>query len=264
MPKPNSTAGVRSPLRRRGAAFLPAVTSCWRVGRAALLVSTAVLLLAQEPARAEPLPSPSTLDTYAGFIAEAVRRFDIPETWIRAVMRVESAGEPHAVSSAGAIGLMQIMPATWSALRLQYGPGADPFDPRDNILAGAAYLRDLHDRYGEPGFLAAYNAGPQRYDEYLKTGRPLPTETVAYLASVEPLLGGDIPGGVAAAVPATRSWTEAPLFAAHAPASGGTLSALFPPSSRLDHGQATQDLTALVPPGQGVFMPRPRKSDALP
>ena len=80
------------------------------------------------------------------------------------------------------MGLMQIMPQTWSGLRLRYGLGANPYDPHDNILAGAAYLRELHDRYGAPGFLAAYNAGPARYDDHLATGRPLPAETRAYVS----------------------------------------------------------------------------------
>ena len=76
-------------------------------------------------------------------------------------MRVESLGDPLALSPKGAMGLMQIMPDTWSELRSRYGLGADPYDPHDNIIAGAAYLRELHDRYGERGFLAAYNAGPE-------------------------------------------------------------------------------------------------------
>ena len=59
---------------------------------------------------------------------------------------------------------MQIMPQTWAELRARYGLGTDPYDPHDNILAGAAYIRELHDRYGAPGFLAAYNAGPGRYE----------------------------------------------------------------------------------------------------
>jgi soluble lytic murein transglycosylase-like protein len=50
------------------------------------------------------------------------------------------------------------MPETWAELRLRYGLGADPYDPHDNITAGTAYLRELHDRYGERGVLAAYNA----------------------------------------------------------------------------------------------------------
>ena len=103
-------------------------------------------------------------------------------------MRVESAGDVRAVSSAGAMGLMQIMPATWKELRGHYHLGHDPFDAHDNILAGAAYLRELYDRYGSPGFLAAYNAGPERYEEYL-AGRPLPRETRAYVAKLTPHSG---------------------------------------------------------------------------
>ena len=75
-------------------------------------------------------------------------------------MQAESGGDARALSPKGAMGLMQIMPGTWAELRLRYGLGADPYDPHDNITAGAAYLREMHDRYGEPGFLAAYNAGP--------------------------------------------------------------------------------------------------------
>ena len=88
-----------------------------------------------------------------GILAEASHRFGIPELWIRAVIQAESLGDVRAVSPKGAIGLMQIMPETWSDLRLRYDLGADPFDPHDNIAAGAAYLRELHDRYGDPGFL---------------------------------------------------------------------------------------------------------------
>ena len=86
------------------------------------------------------------------------------------------------------MGLMQIMPKTWTELRARYGLGADPYDPRDNILAGAAYIRELYDRYGAPGFLAAYNAGPGRYERHLATGRPLPDETQAYVATLAPMI----------------------------------------------------------------------------
>jgi hypothetical protein len=87
------------------------------------------------------------------------------------------------------MGLMQIMPATWAELRAEHGLGADPFAPRDNILAGAAYLRTMHDRFGFPGLFAAYNAGPGRYQSHLTTGDPLPAETVAYVARVTRLIG---------------------------------------------------------------------------
>jgi hypothetical protein len=89
------------------------------------------------------------------------------------------------------MGLMQIMPGTWRDLRRALNLGADPFDPHDNITAGAAYLRWLHDRYGDVGFLAAYNAGPGRYDDHLATGRPLPDETRAYVAAVARRMGND-------------------------------------------------------------------------
>ena len=123
------------------------------------------------------------------YIEEASRRFLIPSPWIWAVMRVESAGDASALSNKGAMGLMQIMSDTWTMLRLQHGLGDDPYDPRDNILAGASYLRDLHHRYGEAGFLAAYNAGPGRYEEHLRSSRSLPAETIDYVSKVSRFIG---------------------------------------------------------------------------
>ena len=104
-------------------------------------------------------------------------------------MRVESFGDARAISQKGAIGLMQVMPKTYAELRVRHRLGADPCDPHDNILAGAAYLREMLDRYGAPGFLAAYNAGPARYDEHLMKGRPLPGETQDYVAKLAPMIG---------------------------------------------------------------------------
>lgn len=153
-------------------------------------------------------------------IAEASRRFRIPERWIRAVIRVESAGDVSAISHAGAMGLMQIMPGTWAELRARYRLGHNPYHPRDNIIAGTAYLRELHDRYGNPtAMLAAYNAGPGRYDEHLATRRPLPRETRAYLAQLAPMVGGAQQGELASASADALAWTQAPLFSrqAHGP-----------------------------------------------
>jgi len=154
---------------------------------------------------------------YAAYVAEAAQRFDIPAHWILAVMREESAGEARAVSpEKGAMGLMQIMPRTWDELRARYGLGRDPFDPHDNILAGAAYLRELHDRFGSPGFLAAYNAGPTRYAEHLVTGRPLPRETRDYVAALAPLIGASVATERhEQSALLTVDWRAAPLFAAH-------------------------------------------------
>lgn len=187
------------------------------VRRAALLLLSGLALAMPVSAFAQAQHAPaeraSPADPYAGYIAEAAQRFGIPEAWIRAVMRVESRGDVRAISSAGAMGLMQIMPATWLELRTRHRLGGDPYDPRDNILAGAAYLREMHDRYGSPGFLAAYNAGPGRYEEYRATGRPLPAETRAYVAALAPIVGGgDLAAPVTVAVTDPLAWTRAPLF----------------------------------------------------
>lgn len=161
------------------------------------------------------------------FTAEASHRFGIPESWIRAVMRVESAGEVRAVSKTGAIGLMQIMPGTWMELRSRYALGADPFDPHDNILAGAAYLREMHDRYGTPGFLAAYNAGPARYDDHLTTGRSLPAETRAYVAMLAPLMDATPVDSIVSVMKHVISWRQTPLFVVQAASrSNGTRPAI--------------------------------------
>lgn len=140
-------------------------------------------------------PPPSTVvdGDIDAHIAEASRRFDMPEHWIREVIRQESGGRTHVngrpiVSGAGAMGLMQVMPGTYSELRRKHGLGPDPFSPRDNILAGTAYMREMYDMFGAPGFLAAYNCGPGCYSEYLAGNRSLPRETQRYLASVGPRL----------------------------------------------------------------------------
>ena len=129
------------------------------------------------------------VDRWSPQIGEASLRFGIPAEWIRRVMRAESGGRTTlggrpVTSRAGAMGLMQLMPRTWAELRAQLQLGTDPYDPRDNVLAGAAYLRAMYDRFGYPGLFAAYNAGPRRYADYLSIGRRLPAETVAYVAVV--------------------------------------------------------------------------------
>ncbi|GAN88102.1 lytic transglycosylase [Komagataeibacter intermedius TF2] len=124
------------------------------------------------------------------YVAEAATRANIPPAWIAAVMRAESTGDASAVSPKGAMGLMQIMPGTWRELRHALNLGADPYDPHDNIAAGAAYLRWLHERYGDAGFLAAYNAGPGRYEQLLTSGKMLPDETKKYVSRVTRLLHG--------------------------------------------------------------------------
>ena len=143
------------------------------------------------PTRYYPPPGPAE-DPWGPYIREASGRYGVPEQWIREVMRQESGGQEQAVSSAGAMGLMQIMPDTFDGLRRRYGLGNDPFEPRDNIMAGTAYIREMFDRYGAPGFLAAYNAGPSRLDSYLVGGGSLPDETVNYVAAIAPRLGSSV------------------------------------------------------------------------
>lgn len=199
----SETAGRGSPARRLPALLL-----------SGLLIASPFTGVAL--AQNAPDPSPPSGHTIADYIAEAARRFGIPVSWISAVMGAESAGDARAFSRKGAMGLMQIMPDTWLELRARYGLGRDPFDPRDNVLAGAAYLREMHDRYGSPGFLAAYNAGPQRYEEYLAGGRALPAETRAYVATLAPLVGGEPFESVTAIAPDPLAWTRSPLFVVHA------------------------------------------------
>jgi hypothetical protein len=88
------------------------------------------------------------------------------------------------------MGLMQLMAPTYDDLRVQYGLGDDPFEPHDNIMAGTAYIRQMYDIYGAPGFLAAYNTGPGRLDDFLTRNRPLPRETRQYVAIIGPQIAG--------------------------------------------------------------------------
>jgi soluble lytic murein transglycosylase-like protein len=157
-------------------------------------------------------PRTFRVESFARFITEASGRFAIPEQWVRAVMQLESAGDERAISPKGALGPMQIMPRTWVELSIRYGLGIDPLDPRDNIMAGAAYLREMHDRFGSPGFLAAYNAGPERYEQHLATGRPLPAETQAYVAALAPVLNPELRDGEASVANPVAPWRQAPLF----------------------------------------------------
>ncbi len=187
-----------------------------RWGGAGLAVALAVSAASAAVANASPATSrpPGTDTRLAKSVTAAAHRFGLSPALLLAVMRVESAGDPRAVSRAGAMGLMQIMPDTWAELRHRYGLGADPFDVRDNVMAGAASLRELYDRFGAPGFLIAYNAGPRRYAERLVLGRPLPKETRAYLAALAPFVGED--AAVSARVD-PKSWTQAPLFPGASP-----------------------------------------------
>ena len=156
---------------------------------------------------------PISADAWREFIAEAATRYAVSEALIRAVMHAESGGDTRpdrrsVTSSAGAMGLMQLMPETYAELRERYGFGIDPFDPHDNILAGAAYLQEMQRRFGWPYFLAAYQAGPRRVDEYLTRGIPLPPSTTNYVSNIHRSLGlnsPDLESSTSAATSATAS-----------------------------------------------------------
>ena len=135
------------------------------------------------------------LNRWDAAITEASGRFHVPRAWIRAVMARESGGRTMLgeaqpiVSKAGAVGLMQVLPGTYVEMAQQYRLGANPFDAHDNIMAGAAYLRWLHQKYGYPAMFAAYNAGPGRLEQHLVHGVKLPAETRAYVGNITHNLG---------------------------------------------------------------------------
>lgn len=214
-----------------------------------------------DSARAEPFATVQPkrepgANPFSNFVAEAAQRFGLPTLWIDAVMRGESAGDERAVSPQGAMGLMQIMPETWNDLRSRYDLGVDPFDPHDNILAGAAYMREMHDRYGSPGFLAAYNAGPKRYEEHLTTGRGVAAGDAGlrcHPRAVDRSAAGwwDI-----AIARRDTPWQESALFAARSP--HGLLGGLSPlaPSDRASGEQSSAGQPALRPRPDGLFVAR--------
>lgn len=234
----------------RSSRALVAVAASW-------LAFAFAVPVAQAQAPGVPVAAQTQADLVSAAVAEASRRFGVPESWIRSVMRVESAGNPVAVSRAGAIGLMQVMPATYAELRLRYDLGADPFAIRDNILAGTAYLREMYDRYGAPGFLGAYNAGPGRWEEHLTGARPLPGETVGYLARLGPVVGASslsVSANTASSVPSPRlpSPFASPIFVAlHTPPTPEE-----GPPERVDIRQVIAANATLVPSEGGMFVGR--------
>lgn len=116
---------------------------------------------------------------YDDVIAEAAQKNGVSFHLIKAIIHVESCFNPNAVSKKGAIGLMQIMPENLNLLNVE-----DPFDPRDNIMGGAGYLKNLLDRFNNrlDLALAAYNAGPSMVERYKKI--PPFRETQEYVQKV--------------------------------------------------------------------------------
>ena len=236
---------------------LKLVTSLPRHPRFIVSAMISTALLFPLPARNQ-TASPNAAaaaDPWQSFIDEAATRFAIPASWIRAIIRVESSGNVKAVSPRGAVGLMQLMPETYAEQRARHGLGGDPTDPHDNILAGAAYLREMLERFGSAGFVAAYNAGPERYQEHLATGQPLPDETRAYVAELTPLLSGAPSDDALARTRDRTSWRQSPLFVVRPSGrSADNHSAFGPQPAFVRSDRTVADLSALVPLSGRLFV----------
>lgn len=129
-------------------------------------------------ATAQPAPAPTTM-SMDELVREASARQRLDPDFVNSVIKAESNFYPRAVSSKGAQGLMQLMPGTAAKLGVR-----DPFDPRANVEAGTTYLSELLDLYNNDPIraLAAYNAGPQRVQQY--HGVPPYRDTRLYIARI--------------------------------------------------------------------------------
>ena len=208
-------------------------------------------------------------DPWRPYIIEAAQRYDVPERWIREVMRVESGGHAYEngepiTSPVGAMGLMQVMPDTYSDLRTRYPElGPDPYEPHNSILAGAAYIREMYDAYGKPGFLVAYNAGPHRLDDYLNRNRPLPDETRRYVSMIGPYIADSWPNRRS---PAEQYAANAlPLDIPPGPRFPVRLAAATPAEhARHAHGHDRVGMVQVIPlPPQAPQHPMPRQDQMI-
>ena len=130
---------------------------------------------------------------YDDIIVDHAQRHNVRPSLVRAVIQVESAFNAHAVSPKGALGLMQLMPATARQLNVR-----NAFDPEENIAGGVMYLRQLLDRYdgNEQLALAAYNAGPGAVDRHNQTVPPY-RETRNYVSKIRGMANVSAVGGTA-------------------------------------------------------------------
>ncbi len=141
--------------------------------------------------------------SYDQIIEKHAAYYQVPSQLVRAVIQVESGFNPRAVSAKGAMGLMQLMPATAVEMGVR-----NPFDPNENIRGGVAYLRHLLNRYGSQQLaLAAYNAGPEVVDRYGSRVPPY-AETRKYVAQV-----GSAAGRARVVPPVAQSAAAAPASA---------------------------------------------------
>ncbi|HRQ82687.1 MAG TPA: transglycosylase SLT domain-containing protein, partial [Azospirillaceae bacterium] len=116
-------------------------------------------------------------------ISRLAAQYGVPADFVRRIMQQESGGRSDLVSSAGAVGAMQVLPRTFSEVAKRYGIAGTVNDPAANLEAGVAYLSEQLRAFGSQD-LAAYNAGPGRVRQYLDAARPLPTETRNYMSAV--------------------------------------------------------------------------------
>jgi hypothetical protein len=245
----SSAAGTARP---RDPSWRRPVAACLLLGALAACGQTPQRAVTQTPRGASSeyarpsgydAPGPAH-DPWGPYITQASRRFDIPERWIREVMRQESGGRVTATSRVGAMGLMQVMPGTYRELQAKYGLGSDPYHPWDSLMAGTAYLREMYELYGNPAFLAAYNAGPRRLEDYLWASRGLPAETRNYVARIGPRIQGANPNRRAA--PEVYAAAEIPLDIPAGPRRGdsATMLALREQRNAVDPGVQVASLPA--------------------
>jgi hypothetical protein len=171
-------------------------------------------------------------------------------------MRQESGGRTvlqgdlPITSEMGAMGLMQVMPETYRDMRIDHRLADDPYDPRNSVLAGTAYLKFLHGKYGYPALFAAYNTGPGNLEANLLGKKNLPQETIAYLANIRIRLGDSnaadglkSPAAVTATATLTRpDGQQVSIDAANVRAVRAVLPGEYPPSAAavVDLGKTKQ------------------------
>jgi Transglycosylase SLT domain len=222
--------------------------ACARRARASRIAAALLVAGFASPLAAAPSA------TCADYLAEAAKVSGLAESLIASVLYVESRGNSAAVSAAGAKGCMQIMPATWGSLTTRYDLGADVHDPRANMIGGALYLREMVDRYGLPGGLAAYNAGPGRYEAWRDGRRNLPRETINYVEQIAPVSGG-IAAPLRPLFTATiaPSWKQSSIFVTFTSAT----------STATDIPTASDVTTAIVPAQRLSFEPHSQAASTL-
>lgn len=201
------------------------------------------------------MPVSKRLARWDNFITEASKRFGVPREWIMEVMRQESGGRTvlqgdlPITSEMGAMGLMQVMPQTYRDMRIDHRLADDPYDPRNSVLAGTAYLKFLHGKYGYPALFAAYNTGPGNLEANLLGKKNLPQETIAYLSNIRIRLGDSnaADGLKSSAVTATATLTrpdgqQVSIDAANVRAVRAVLPGEYPPSAAavVDMGKTKQ------------------------